>query len=92
MVDLRQQLSDIVYESGMTTADFAHAMGISYVSFKRLLMGKKPVAERHIECAAEIQSDLLNFAALVEANPWLQDISYKVCKTILRQYEKDVDT
>lgn len=91
-MDLRQQLSDIIYDSGMTTQDFAIAMGISYNSLKRMLMGKWPINHGHINDAVQIQNDLIDFEQIVDQNPLLKNISYTVCKTILAQYQKDVDT
>lgn len=87
---MHEELSQIVYDSGMNTTEFAYAMGVSRKKLIRILQGES-IGQPFLERAKEILAQLNLVQSIVDHNPKLQKIKYVVWKTILREYELDIE-
>ena len=77
------QLSDLLEKSGMTVADFAYALDVRYTRMVRMLQGTVDVPQGIISDAHQLLADIDYVQSLVDHNPGLGNISYKVFKTVL---------
>lgn len=82
-----EELSKLIEESGMTISDFGYAISVRYTRIVRMLKGDVPTPQGVISDAHQLLSDIDYVQSLIDYNPYLKNISYKVWKKVLDNRE-----
>lgn len=77
------ELSQLLTQSGMSLSDFAYAIGVRKTSIERMLSGAYSTPPGVLSDAHQLLADIDYVQSLVDHNPDLKDISYKVWKNVL---------
>lgn len=76
-------LSELIDASGMSVKDFSYAIGVRDTRIQRMLKGDVPTPLGVIGDANQLLADIEYVESLVNHNPDLKYISYKVWKIVL---------
>lgn len=83
-------LSELIDQSGMSVNDFAYAIGVRKANVERWLNGSKEVPAGVISDAQQLLADIDYIHSVLDHNPDLKNISYKVWKKCLTEQEQSV--
>ena len=82
-----EELSKLITMTGMALNDFSYAIGVRYERIVRMLKGNAPTPDGVISDAHQLLADIDYVQSLVDHNPQLKKISYKVWKLVLDDRE-----
>lgn len=81
------ELQTILEASGMSERDFAYVLGIRLVSLEKMLSATWMTPQGVIDDANAMLERMAKFRGLVEHFPWVLEMNYKECKSVLASYQ-----